>query len=201
MIVGNEHSRHGIILLFVGKVSTGAIVRFYFGASQGRSAFQSVVFVLQIAPRLVRRNNPASFAGLIRLQLLLFAQLNFIMEHRWGHRSSIDAPLRVLSAISGERQARLCNLSVSGALITAPFELNLLTPVTVIIARTRAPLDAYVTRFGPDGIGLEWYEFSPAAVVELLNLSAQYRRSLPRSYGKQVRESLATEPGHWRRVG
>jgi hypothetical protein len=92
------------------------------------------------------------------------------MDHRWGIRTSIDAPLRLFSAAIGEREGRLCNISLSGALIRVDVELRLLTPVALVIGHTLTSIDAYVTRLGTDGIGVEWCEFSSTTVAKLLQV-------------------------------
>lgn len=75
------------------------------------------------------------------------------------------------------------NLSVSGASIRADLDLRPLSRIQVIIelpqrARHEAPsIAAYVSRTSKDGIGVEWCEFAPAAVTQLLQ-SFSARRSI-----------------------
>jgi hypothetical protein len=65
------------------------------------------------------------------------------------------------------------NLSLSGALMKADYDLrlHLLIEVRIEIAAS-APragvLKAYVSRKLPQGVGIEWCEFAPAIVKELL---------------------------------
>jgi hypothetical protein len=66
------------------------------------------------------------------------------------------------------------NLSVSGALIEADLDARVLSRVQVILLlpacpRHEAPVvEAYVARRHGHGIGVEWCEFAPRAVRELL---------------------------------
>jgi hypothetical protein len=72
------------------------------------------------------------------------------------------------------------NLSVSGASIKADFDLRPLSRIQVLIElphrfRCEAPtIAAYVTRSTKDGVGVEWCEFAPTPVSEVLqSLSAR----------------------------
>jgi hypothetical protein len=102
------------------------------------------------------------------------------MEHRWGERVGVDLPVRITAHPFSVRHGRLSNLSVSGAMIESDQELRLLQRIQVAIEmphhlRSEAPnLAAYVTRLGKTGAGIEWCEFSPPLVSELLStLSAR----------------------------
>ena len=96
------------------------------------------------------------------------------MEHRWGQRVAVDIPVRITGHPFSVRTGRLSNLSVSGAFIKAEFQLRLLSRIQVAIeapqrSRHAAPIiAAYVARKGKDGIGIEWCEFAPNAVKDLL---------------------------------
>jgi hypothetical protein len=65
-------------------------------------------------------------------------------------------------------------LSVSGASIKADFELRPLSRIQVLLelphrSKCAAPsVAAYVARHSKDCIGIEWCEFAPAVVSELL---------------------------------
>jgi len=107
------------------------------------------------------------------------------MEHRWGERVTIDIPVRVTAHPFTVRAGRLTNLSVSGGQIRGEFELRPLSRIHVTIelpqrSKHEAPtVDAYVARKFRDGVGIEWCEFAPHPVGELLrSLSARrYGRS------------------------
>jgi hypothetical protein len=65
-------------------------------------------------------------------------------------------------------------MSVSGASIKADFDLRLLSRIQVVIElphKTRceaASIGAYVARSNKTSIGIEWCEFAPAVVTEML---------------------------------
>ena len=97
------------------------------------------------------------------------------MEHRWGERVGVDLAIRITAHPFSVRHGRLSNLSVSGAMIKTDQELRLLQRIQVAIEmphltpRCEAPLiAAYVTRNGKAGMGIEWCEFSPPVIGELL---------------------------------
>ena len=96
------------------------------------------------------------------------------MEHRWGERVGVDIPVRVTAHPFVVRAGRLSNLSVSGAFIKADFDLRLLSRIHVAIelpqrSKHEAPtVTAYVARKFKDGIGIEWCEFAPPAINQLL---------------------------------
>src|SRR5579863_1532964 len=96
------------------------------------------------------------------------------MDHRWGRRVQVDFPVWVAAHRAAVRDGRLIDLSISGALIEADLDARVLSRVQVILLlpacpRHEAPvLEAYVARKHRHGIGVEWCEFAPRAVRELL---------------------------------
>jgi hypothetical protein len=91
---------------------------------------------------------------------------------RWGQRIELDIPVRVAAHASPTIHGRLKNLSLSGALIEADHELRLHAYIEVRInlpeTGCRAGFMARVTREVEGAIGLEWCEFAPSAINELL---------------------------------
>ncbi len=108
------------------------------------------------------------------------------MEHRWGERVGVDVAVRITAHPFAVRRGRLVNVSVSGASITADFGLRPLSRIEVVVdtlprARCEAPsIAAYVTRVSKDSIGIEWCEFAPPAITELLQSLASRRYLRPR---------------------
>jgi hypothetical protein len=104
------------------------------------------------------------------------------MEHRWGERVAVNIPIRLTARPFLVRSGRLIDLSVSGALIVVACDLRVLSRIQVVIddpQRLRQPtpvVSAYVARKSGDGFGIEWCEFAPRAVVQLI-------RASPRRYG------------------
>jgi hypothetical protein len=105
------------------------------------------------------------------------------MEHRWGERIGVNIPVRIAGSPFAVRAGRLLNLSVSGAAIDTAFELRPLCRIEIFIdmpnqARSDAPgLHAYVTRVSKDSIGIEWCEYAPEIVCQLLQLLSMRRFS------------------------
>jgi hypothetical protein len=96
------------------------------------------------------------------------------MEHRWGERVQVDFPVRVIAHRFSVRDGRLADLSVSGALVKAEFEARVLSRIQVALDSPLWPkhespiVEAYVARRYRHGFGIEWCEFAPHAVSELL---------------------------------
>jgi hypothetical protein len=96
------------------------------------------------------------------------------MDHRWGRRVQVELPVRVAAHRFAVRDGRLIDLSVSGAFIEADLDARVLSRVQVVLLlpaypRHEAPtVEAYVARKHRHGIGVEWCEFAPRAVRDLL---------------------------------
>ena len=109
------------------------------------------------------------------------------MEHRWGQRFAVDLAIRVAARPYSVRSARLVDLSASGAYIKVSADLRLLSRVQIALAlphRLTHPtpmVAAYVARKGEDGVGVEWCEYAPTAVLELLRYAAAHRHERPRT--------------------
>jgi hypothetical protein len=92
---------------------------------------------------------------------------------RWGRRISVNIPVQVAAHASPEIHGHLKNLSLSGALIEADHELRLHAYIEVSIelagaGRSAIPVMARVTRKNKDAVGVEWCEFAPSVVKNLL---------------------------------
>jgi hypothetical protein len=96
------------------------------------------------------------------------------MEHRWGERVQVDFPVRVTALRFSVRDGRLADLSVSGARVKAELDARILSRLQIALIlplwpKHEAPvIQAYVARKFKDGFGVEWCEFAPPAVAELL---------------------------------
>ncbi len=98
------------------------------------------------------------------------------IEHRWGKRFRVNIPVRA-AVSSSEIDCRLRNVSLSGALMRSEhdFRLNALIEVIITLPRLaegRATVKAHVTRKLTQGVAIEWCEFAPHAVKELLRSPA-----------------------------
>jgi hypothetical protein len=101
------------------------------------------------------------------------------MEHRWGERLAVNITVRLGSRPYAVRAGRLTDVSMSGGHISiSGMDLRLLSRVQVALvvpgrsAHATSVISAYVARRHRDGVGVEWCDFAPQAVVELLRSSA-----------------------------
>jgi hypothetical protein len=95
------------------------------------------------------------------------------LEHRWGERVKVNIPVRVEGAALPGANGCMKNLSLSGALMKSDSDLRLYTLIEVSVAlpapSTRtAVIKAHVSRKVEEGVGIEWYEFAPNIIRDLL---------------------------------
>jgi len=69
------------------------------------------------------------------------------------------------------------NLSLSGALVKAEVDVGLHALIQVTFnlpspAQRTAPITAYVSRKTEEGVGVEWCQFGPTAIKDLLRAPA-----------------------------
>jgi PilZ domain-containing protein len=94
-------------------------------------------------------------------------------EHRWGGRIRVSIPIHVASPSTAGVDGRIKNLSLSGALITTHVDLplNSRIEVTLELPSPRlgaAVIAAHVARKVNGEVGIEWCQFAPNAVKDLL---------------------------------
>jgi hypothetical protein len=92
---------------------------------------------------------------------------------RWSRRIAVDIPVQVAAVGSPIVHGHLNNLSLSGALVTTDHALPLHAYIEISIrsletGRGAVRLMARVTRNLDGGVGVEWCEFAPSAVTDLL---------------------------------
>jgi PilZ domain len=96
------------------------------------------------------------------------------LEHRWGERVKVNIPVRVVAgAASPGANGCMRNLSLSGALMRSDYDLRLNTLIEVSIAlpapsTSAGVIKAVVSRKLKDAVGIEWYEFAPIIIKDLL---------------------------------
>ena len=96
------------------------------------------------------------------------------MEHRLGTRVPTFLPVRVVPARAALVFGSMLNASLSGAYIETAATLPLLARIAVVCGPAcsdRAPcpgVPAYVTRVGRNGVGIEWFEFAPEMIRQLV---------------------------------
>jgi hypothetical protein len=88
----------------------------------------------------------------------------------------VNIPVRVEANQVAGANCRMQNLSLSGALMTSDSDLRLNTLIEVSIAlpppSTRtAVIKALVSRKFKHDVGIEWYEFAPNIIRDLLRFA------------------------------
>lgn len=96
------------------------------------------------------------------------------MEHRWGERVAVRLPVELACGSAPPVAGSLENVSSSGAFVRTEGGRPPRGPVEVILPERRAArgpparLAAYVVRETDIGVGIEWREFAPRPVRELM---------------------------------
>jgi hypothetical protein len=100
------------------------------------------------------------------------AQPRHGIEHRWGERIPVNIPVHVSTAFLARVDGSVQNLSLSGALLKSNCDLRLHTLIEVRIELPPSPrvalVKAHVSRKLKEGVGIEWCEFAPNIVKDLL---------------------------------
>jgi hypothetical protein len=94
-------------------------------------------------------------------------------ESRWGDRVNVNIPVQVSADALARADGCMKNLSLSGALMKADVDLRLNSLIEVSIkmpspSQRAEVITAYVSRKVGDGVGVEWGEFAPSVVKDLL---------------------------------
>jgi hypothetical protein len=95
------------------------------------------------------------------------------IEHRWGKRVRVNIPVQVTAPALAGIDGRVKNLSLSGALMRADFDLRLHALIEVTIklpppSQRAEVVQAHVSRKFKEDVGVEWCEFAPSAIKALL---------------------------------
>jgi PilZ domain-containing protein len=99
-------------------------------------------------------------------------------ERRWGPRIQVDLPVRLDLAQGRSEIGRMRNVSLSGALIECSAELPTFTTLRVEILAgadmkpDKIQLGARVVRAEHPCLGIEWRDFEPQALSDLLVASS-----------------------------
>lgn len=94
------------------------------------------------------------------------------MEHRWGGRKPMGTKVRLVAWPGAIGAGTLRDVSLSGAFVETDLSLPLLARVAVDPQFDRRAsgetqgIHAFVVRQEADGLGMEWCEFAPEAVLE-----------------------------------
>ena len=92
---------------------------------------------------------------------------------RWSRRITVDLPVQVNADGSPTIHGRLRDLSLTGAFVTTDRALRLHAYIEITIGRAETGhgeirVMARVTRNAEGGVGVEWCEFAPSVVTDLL---------------------------------
>jgi hypothetical protein len=103
-------------------------------------------------------------------------------EQRWGARIRVDIPVQVSAQPLTATDGTLKNLSLSGALLKADVALQLHALIEVKIkppaaSQPASVVIAHVSRKYKDELGLEWCDFAPSVIKDLLR-SDSFRLSI-----------------------
>lgn len=96
------------------------------------------------------------------------------MEHRWGERVAVRQTVELAVGSSPPVAGLLENVSSSGAFVRTQGRGPPRGPVEVVlqesgsIRRRSVRLPAYVVRETDSGVGIEWCEFAPRAIRDLI---------------------------------
>lgn len=101
------------------------------------------------------------------------------LEHRWGARAQVNIPVRVEATALPVGEGCMKNLSLSGAFVTSDRELRLYTLIEVSFAlpppaSCTAVIKAHVVRKIGEGVGIEWSEFAPNSIKELVRSTLRF---------------------------
>ena len=93
-------------------------------------------------------------------------------ESRWGDRVKVNIWVRLSMGTMAGTEGCMSNLSLSGALVKANVDLGLHSLIEVSITmpppRRVEVIRAYVSRKLDEGIGVEWGDFAPAVIKDIL---------------------------------
>jgi hypothetical protein len=96
------------------------------------------------------------------------------MEHRWGERLTIDVPVSLCGGGLRDAGGRLCDLSVSGALIATDSPVPVGARMAVRLEGIEVP--GWVVRGAGDCFAVEWCEMAPGPVLKLFEEARHFRQ-------------------------
>ncbi len=122
------------------------------------------------------------------------------MEHRWGERVVARETVQLACGSSLPVAGRLENVSSSGAFVRTSGRGPPRGPVEVILQdggfgrRHSVRLPAYVVRATATGVGVEWCEFAPRPIRELMSRDRSAAGSRGRARAQPSGRYSAREP-------
>ena len=117
------------------------------------------------------------------------------MEHRWGVRHLLDVSVRLDGRPQVLTFARLKDASSSGAYVETRIAPPMLSRVFIELHWDRRDdskrIAAYVVRTEQDGVGLEWCDFAPRAILALIE---RLRRLVARDHRDEISAAIRRLP-------
>jgi PilZ domain len=103
------------------------------------------------------------------------------MEHRWGERFRVNLTVTVRDSKGWTAVARIRDVSISGAFLECRHTFDSASWITVNFGHggNAHPVEGYIARLTREGIGIEWAEFAPTAVTDVLRSGASLQRHRP----------------------
>jgi hypothetical protein len=103
------------------------------------------------------------------------AEYRFYMEHRCSSRVQVDIAVRLMVQPMNTKAGRIINISASGALVNSLCDWTLSSHLDVLIMPLRANqyapmVRACIVRRKDGNMGIEWCEFAPPTICELLDM-------------------------------
>lgn len=101
------------------------------------------------------------------------------LEHRWGARAQVNIPVHVGVTALPVGDGCMKNLSLSGAFMKSDRDLRLHTLIEVSFAlpppfSCTAVIKAHVVRKIAEGVGIEWSEFAPNIIKDLVRSALRF---------------------------
>jgi hypothetical protein len=97
-------------------------------------------------------------------------------ESRWGDRVNVNIPVQLSADALAGGDGCMRNLSLSGAFVKSKVDLGLHSLIAVSIKmpspQRAEAVPAYVSRRLEEGVGIEWCQFAPIVVKDLLRSSS-----------------------------
>jgi hypothetical protein len=95
------------------------------------------------------------------------------MEHRWGQRKRCRASVRVSAGAGVSGDARMRDVSTSGAFLETTLPLPLFSQLAIAVLGDDGSAHSYeftaaVVRTEPGGVGIEWCEPVAGSICRLL---------------------------------
>lgn len=119
------------------------------------------------------------------------------MEHRWGERLRVNLSVTVRDSNGWTAVARIRDVSISGAFLECHHKFGTATWVTINFGHgaEATGIEAFIARWTRDGLGIEWCDFAPRVVVELLRSGTAPGRRVANPKRRAPKIDMPVSPG------